>query len=109
MEDGLAKSGIEFFKVNLLEPFLSESCRHVHSKGIIMLYSKTYGPESWDVQRLLQGWTYGTRKEHFHSFQIQTLSELRKNVMMTVVLRSYASEDDSEIAIRAKEIRRYRI
>jgi len=29
--------------------------------------------------------------------------------MMTVVLRSYASEDDSEIAIRAKEIRRYRI
>jgi hypothetical protein len=109
LEDDLVGSGIEFFEMNPLEPFLSELCRHVYSKGVITLYSETYGPASWDVKKTPEGWAYGTRKEHSRLFRVRILSVLRKDAVMAVVLRSYTGERDSETGIRVKEIRGYRV
>jgi hypothetical protein len=109
LEDNWGGFGNEFFEAGPLGPFLSELCKHVYSKGMITLFSETYGPASWDVKKTSRGWAFGTRRNHTRLFQVQILSVLKKDVLMAVVLRSCTGGFDPETGMKVKEIRGYRV
>ncbi len=109
LADDVIDSGAESTESRLLEPLLSELRRHIQTKGVITLYSTSYGPASWDVQKRSNEWTFGIRQEHTRRFPIQVMRALQRDRVMALVLRSYTDSRDSDTGIRVKEIRGYKI
>jgi hypothetical protein len=109
MEDDTEDSGIGSTESRMLEPLLSELRKHVKIKGIITLYSASYGPASWDVKKRPDGWAFGIQQDHTRLFPIHLVSVLEKDRVMALVLRSYTDRHDSDTGIRMKEIRGYKV
>jgi hypothetical protein len=99
----------EISELDELRSLLYELCKHVEKKGIITLYSETYGPASWDVRRTARDWAFGTRPLHTKEFPSYVLNILKQDRVMAAVVRSYTDKDDSETGGKVKEIRGYRI